>query len=99
MQLTSLDQLEAQTEEIEDRIAVALKPAPEVRLLRSIPRIGEILAPLVWLEIGDIHRFPRAENLAGYAGLVSRIPSVFITLPAFATLPDTRRGAAFCTLT
>jgi transposase len=41
--------------------------------LRTIPGIGEILAPLVWLEIGDIDRFPRAENLAGYAGLVPRI--------------------------
>jgi transposase len=73
LQLTSLDQLEAQIEEIEERIAVALKPSPEVRLLRTIPGIGEILAPLVWLEIGDIDRFPRAENLAGYAGLVPRI--------------------------
>ena len=73
VQLTSLDQLEAQIEEIEDRIAVALKPSPEVRLLRTVPGIGDILAPLIWLEIGDIDRFPRAENLAGYAGLVPRI--------------------------
>ena len=73
VQLTSLDQLEAQIEEIEDHIAVALKPSPEVRLLRTVPGIGDILAPLIWLEIGDIDRFPRAENLAGYAGLVPRI--------------------------
>lgn len=73
VQLTSLDQLEVQIEEIEERIAVALKPSPEVGLLRSIPGIGEILAPLVWLEIGDVYRFPRAENLASYAGLVPRI--------------------------
>ena len=44
-----------------------------MRLLRSIPGIGEILAPLVWLEMGEIERFPRAENLASYAGLVPRI--------------------------
>jgi hypothetical protein len=73
VQLSSLNQLEAQIEVIEDRIAVALKPSPEVRLLRTVPGIGEILAPLVWLEIGDIGRFPRAENLAGYDGLVPRI--------------------------
>jgi transposase len=41
--------------------------------LRTVPGIGEILAPLVWLEIGDVERFPRAENLASYAGLVPRI--------------------------
>ena len=73
VQLTSLDQLEVQMESIEDRIAVVLKPSPEVRLIRTVPGIGEILAPLVWLEIGDIYRFPRAENLASYAGLVPRI--------------------------
>ena len=73
VQLTSLDQLEIQIEEIEHRIADALKPSPEVRLLRTIPGIGEILAPLVWLEIGEVERFPRAENLASYAGLVPRI--------------------------
>jgi len=73
IQLTSLDQLEAQVEEIEERIAVALKPSPEVQLLRTVPGVGEILAPLVWLEIGDVDRFPRAENLASYAGLVPRI--------------------------
>jgi len=73
VQLTSLDQLEAQIEEIEERIAAALKPSPEVRLLRTVPGIGEILAPLVWLEIGEVDRFPRAENLASYAGLVPRI--------------------------
>lgn len=75
VQLTSLDQLEVQIEEIEQRIAVALKPSPEVRLLRSVPGIGEILAPLVWLEIGDVNRFPRAENLASYAVSVEPWPS------------------------
>lgn len=73
VQLISLDQLEVQIEGIEDRIAAALKPSPEVRLLRTVPGIGEILAPLVWLEIGEVDRFPRAENLASYAGLLPRI--------------------------
>ncbi len=73
VQLTSLDQLEVQIEGIEERIAIALEPSPEVKLLRTVPGIGEILAPLVWLEIGDVQRFPRAENLASYAGLVPRI--------------------------
>jgi hypothetical protein len=73
VQLTFLDLLEAQMEEIEDRIATVLKPSPAVRLLRSVPGLGEILAPLVWLEIGDVDRFPGAEKLTSYAGLVPRI--------------------------
>ena len=73
MQLHSIDQLEEKIEVIEHRIAVALKTSPEIRLLRTIPGLGPILAPLVWLEVGDVERFPRAEHLASYAGLVPRI--------------------------
>lgn len=39
VQLISLDQLEVHIEEIEERIALALKPSPEVKLLRTVPRI------------------------------------------------------------
>lgn len=73
MQLHSIDQLEEKIEAIERRIAVKLKTSPEIRLLRTVPGLGPILAPLVWLEIGDVERFPRAEHLASYAGLVPRI--------------------------
>jgi transposase len=73
VQLTSLEHLEMQIEDIEDRVAATLKPSPHIHLLRTVPGIGEILAPLVWLEIGDIDRFPGAEHLASYAGLVPRI--------------------------
>lgn len=73
MQLQAIDQLEEKIEAIEQRISERLKSSPEMRLLRTIPGLGPILAPLVWLEIGDIERFPRAEHLASYAGLVPRI--------------------------
>jgi transposase len=36
--------------------------------LRSVPGVGEILAPVIGLEIGDVNRFPRS-----YAGLVPRV--------------------------
>ena len=73
MQLHSIDQLEEKIETIECRIAERLRMSPEIRLLRTIPGLGPVLAPLVWLEIGDVERFPRAEHLASYAGLVPRI--------------------------
>ena len=73
MQLDSIDQLEEKIELIERRIAETLRTSPEMRLLRTIPGLGPTLAPLVWLEIGDVDRFPRAEHLASYAGLVPRI--------------------------
>lgn len=73
LQLHSIDQLEEKIEAIERRIAEKLKSSPEIRLLRTIPGLGPILAPLVWLEVGQVDRFPRAEHLASYAGLVPRI--------------------------
>jgi len=73
MQLDAIDQLEEKIETIERRIAEKLRTSPEIRLLRTVPGLGPILAPLVWLEIGDVDRFPRAEHLASYAGLVPRI--------------------------
>jgi transposase len=71
--LHSIDQLEEKIAAIERRIEVKLKTSQETRLLRTVPGLGPILAPLVWLEVGDVERFPRAEHLASYAGLVPRI--------------------------
>jgi transposase len=73
VQLAALDELAAHVEGIEERIRAEIVPAPQVQLLRSVPGVGEILAPVIGLEIGDVRRFPRAENLASYAGLVPRV--------------------------
>jgi transposase len=73
IQLQALDELAAHVESIEQRIHAKITPTTEVQLLRSVPGVGEILAPVIWLEIGDVRRFPRAENLASYAGLVPRV--------------------------
>ena len=67
--LESLGHLEAQIEAIEERISVALRPSPEVRLLRTLPGIGAILAPLVWLEIGDVERFRERKTWPATPGL------------------------------
>jgi len=73
LQLHSIDQIEEKIAAIELRIDDQLEASPEIKLLRTVPGLGPILAPLVWLEIGDVDRFPRAEHLASYAGLVPRI--------------------------
>jgi len=46
---------------------------PDVSLLMTIPGVGYYIALLVKAEIGDVNRFPDAERLCSYAGLV---PSV-----------------------
>lgn len=46
---------------------------PRVRHLMSIPGIGPVIAMLLVLELGDIHRFPSAKHVASYAGLTPRV--------------------------
>jgi transposase len=73
VQLNALDELAAHIETIEQRIHTEIAPTAEVQLLLSVPGVGQILAPVIAMEIGDVDRFPRAENLASYAGLVPRV--------------------------
>jgi transposase len=47
---------------------------PAVEYLKSLPGLGEVLAPIAALEIGDIRRFRDAGSFASYCGLV---PSVY----------------------
>ena len=46
-----------------------------VRRLRTLPGVGEILGPTIYLEIGEIARFATPGNLAAYAGLVPSVHS------------------------
>lgn len=47
---------------------------PNVKRLTTMPGIGTYSALLIATEIGDVHRFPSADKLCAYAGLV---PSVY----------------------
>jgi transposase len=47
-----------------------LGDCPEVRLLMTIPGVGEVFAAVIMLEIDDISRFPDAAHLHSYCGLV-----------------------------
>jgi len=44
-----------------------------IKLIRSVPGIGEITALLIITEIGDIHRFKTLDNLCDYIGFVPRV--------------------------
>jgi transposase len=68
--LEVIDELETQLEECEKVLGEMLYPSAERDLLDTVPCVGKILAAVMTLEIGDIRRFPKSDNLAGYAGLV-----------------------------
>jgi transposase len=69
-QLETVDRLDRQIGECEQELEVLLAANAERDLLKTLPGVGKILSAVIALEIGDIGRFPSAQNLASYAGLV-----------------------------
>lgn len=71
--LSQLDFLTVQIEQLERRLRELARTTAAIERLRGLPGVGEILAPTMALEIGDIGRFPSAEHLASYAGTTPRV--------------------------
>jgi transposase len=72
-QREAIDELTEKIAAVERRIQEQIEPAEEIKLLMTLPGVGPILGPVIGLEIGAVNRFPRAEQLASYAGLVPRV--------------------------
>jgi transposase len=68
-----LDQLEEHLEAMEERIRERIASLGWVRLLKTLPGVGTILGSTIYLEIGEVTRFPDAAHLASYAGLVPTV--------------------------
>lgn len=69
-QLETVDHLDRQIEECEQKLEALLETSAERDVLDTLPGVGRILSAVIALEIGDIGRFPSAQHLASYAGLV-----------------------------
>ena len=69
-QLETIDHLEQQIEDSEQKLDSLLESSAERDLLETLPGVGRILSAVIAMEIGDIARFPTAPHLASYAGLV-----------------------------
>jgi transposase len=72
LMLDELDPVGANLKTIEGQMQQAFAPCDQTAYLQSEPGVGEMLAVVIWTEIGTIERFGRAEQLASYAGLVPR---------------------------
>ena len=55
---------------IEKEVKSQIKLRKEFRMLLTITGIGEILGSTIMLEVGNIHRFPKAGNYASYCRCV-----------------------------
>ena len=70
--LDQLDHVADNLKGIEGQMMEAFAPCPQTQWLKTLPGVGDILAVVIWSEIGSIERFGRAEQLASYCGLVPR---------------------------
>src|SRR3984885_15187156 len=78
-ELATLDFLETQIESAEERLEAIMRVSVEADLLKTLPCVGKVLTMVMMLEIGRVDRFPTAEHLASYAGLVGRL-SHYVTI-------------------
>lgn len=72
-QLDYVDHLTEEVEHFQARIAETFSGCEETKLLETLPGIGPVLSVVVWLEVGDVARFRKAEALATYAGTTPRL--------------------------
>jgi transposase len=70
--LDQLDHVSDNLDAIEQKMIEVFAPCFETNLLKSLPGVADILAVVMWTEIGTMERFARAEQLASYCGLVAR---------------------------
>jgi len=71
--LQQLDLVCRQIADHQKRLRERIDLTPGMRRLMSLPGIGPILAPTVFLEVGDVGRFRTAERFASYAGTTPRV--------------------------
>jgi transposase len=73
--LEMLEDVEEGIEDLENRMKAVFEETDEIRLLRSLPGVGFILAVVISGEVGDVGRFARPEKLASYSGTTPRVTS------------------------
>ena len=73
--LARIDQLDDQISDLEQDMMLSPEQAAAVKLLKSMPGIGGVIATVIVAEIGDIQRFNSPKALCNWAGLTPRIRS------------------------
>jgi transposase len=68
--LRTVEHLDGEIKKMTDEIALRAKANSETQLLMTMPSIGPLTALTIQAEVGDFGRFPSAEKLACYSGLI-----------------------------
>ena len=78
--LAVIDGLAPVIDRIDGELHVRAKADPRVKMLRTLPGVGEFTALVMLAEIGDITRFPSARKLASWAGLTPTVRGSDLTV-------------------
>ena len=73
--LALIDHLDRHIEALTNDYTLTGKQKEAVKLLKTIPSVGKIVATTIAAEIGDIQRFHSPKSLCNWAGLTPRIHS------------------------
>ena len=71
--LAVIDGLALLTDRIDGELRQHAKADPRVKVLTTLPGVGQFTALVMLAEIGDISRFPSARKLASWAGLTPTV--------------------------
>ena len=71
--IDQLEQTRQKIKAIEQRMKELFEETEQIKLLKTMPGVGFILAVVILHEIGDICRFGSAERLASYSGVTPRV--------------------------
>ena len=72
-ELEALDSLQEKISSLEKRIRERIEITPNIRLLKTIPGIADILATVIEGEVGNIERFPTVGHFCSYARVVPTV--------------------------
>lgn len=75
MQLLQIDSLDPAIAQLEARMKKIFQDTEEVRLLQTMPCIGNVLSNSIQFEVGDISRFSCPERMAAYSGTTPKVHS------------------------
>ena len=78
--LAVIDGLAPLTDRIDGELHTHAKTDPRVKILRTLPGVGEFTALVMLAEIGDITRFGSARKLASWAGLTPTVRGSDLTV-------------------
>jgi transposase len=78
--LAVIDGLAPVIERIDGELRQHAKAGPRVKVLTTLPGVGQFTALVMVAEIGDISRFPSARKLASWAGLTPTVRGSDLTV-------------------